>query len=783
MKKTLFIFLLACISVVNVFAQITDDQNTDTYKTGDITTIDGKEYMVHIVQPKQTMYAISKKYDIPLQDLYTINPESRQGVSIDQMIYIPLQINMPEEKMKAGTYIFHSVRPGETLYNISHIYDVSIESIKLSNPTLTSDALPVDFNLRIPYSLKTEKKKAEDAVEPKKEIQKPTIQKTIKQANKPIQKEDSLHIYTVKARETLYGVSKKFNTTVEALIVLNPELMNGLKFGQRIRIPSSDFQPSPDKIAELQDQVYPYRDSLYIYHKVKQGDNLYQLARFYAVSIDTLKTLNPTLGNDIYINQIIRFPLSDIVPGFIVHTADKNEKVKKIAKRYDVDVESLEMLNPHLARKIRIGESIRIPLEKRHVDYEAIYSVVETAESEEEIEGEDTANSFEGICKKEELKGKHIQLALMLPFYLDKVKSNTFSNINEFSKVSDYRSLRYISFYEGAMLAIDSLSKLGINIDIHVYNISNDLEETRQHLSQPEMRDMDLIIGILFTKNFKLVANFAQQNAIPLINAISRRPEIIDGNPWVFKVEPSEESSVKEAVNMLPTFKDSLYNVFIIRNNKYKHSGMVLNLKNKINAWSNDDFGYKKNYHEVIYMQDSIDGFINQADTLKKNIVFAVTENDIFVLQVLRELNELKDTFDIKVIGLPYWEDIKNVQTDYLQNLNVVIPSASYYDYSTEAMQRFNMAYRARYNTEPDELAIKGYDFTYFFTFASAAFGHDFRSCVNNLPVELLHTRLKFRHQHGNGYENTYWNAYEVIHYKKINLKKYSEKDFDQFEN
>ncbi len=778
MSKTLF--LIIAFSLLCLFSQaqevVTETQNL---KTGDLEMVDGIEYMVHIVEPKQTMYAISKKYEISLEELYRINPGADQGISIGQAVYIPLGAKNPvSNKKDDGSYIFHMVRPGETLYSISRIYSQSIDAIKKANPDLETNDLPINYKLRIPWSLeKNENKKVSGGIiasEVKEE--KPTVSQSNKSSKKAEsgQSKDSVFVYTAKARETLYGISKKFNTSIETLIALNPELINGLKFGQNIYIPKPGFEPVSTE--QEQEQVYPYRDSLYVYHKVKQGENLYSLARFYAVAIDELKSINPTLTNDIFVNQIIRFPLTTVVPDYISHTAEKKEKVKNIAKRYDVSVERLERMNPRIGRKIKTGESIRIPLEERHVDYSEIFSVVE--EAEEKIQEEETDFDGRSICAPAVLNGQKINIALMLPFYLDQYDENTFHNINEFSKISDFRNFRYLPFYEGAMIALDSLTKLGIDIDLHVYNVSHDLEETKAQLKESAMADIDLIIGILFAKNFRLVSDFARSHGIPLVNAISGRPEIINGNPWVFKVEPSVESTVDMAIDLLPPYNDSAYKVFIVRGNKYQHSGLTLKLKNKINAWSKDDFGYKKNYHELIYMDDSITGFIQQANTSKKNLVFTLSDDKIFILEILRQLNELKDTFDIQLTGFPHWEDVDNIQTEYLQNLKVQIPSSALVDYQSDAMRRFMIKYRGRYNTEPDMLAIKGYDYMMYFAYASAAYGRDFRSCINRIPVKLLHTKLDFRHDHGNGYENTYWNAYKIKNYEIIDLRKYENPDY-----
>lgn len=67
-----------------------------------------------------------------------------------------------------------------------------------------------------------------------------------------------------------------------------------------------------------------------------------------------------------------------------------------------------------------------------------------------------------------------------------------------------------IEFYEGVLVALDSLKKDGLSIQMSVFDTGNDTAKTAAILRKPEMKTMDLIIGPLYYKNFIKVADFAK---------------------------------------------------------------------------------------------------------------------------------------------------------------------------------------------------------------------------------------------------------------------------------
>lgn len=113
-------------------------------------------------------------------------------------------------------------------------------------------------------------------------------------------------IHQVEERETMFGISKRYSTSVSEIITNNDELKAGLKMGQRIRIPYIAPAALPEG-AKL--------------HSVAQGETLFSIAKAYEVTVGDIMTWNNLKGNDLSLGQ-----------GLIIQGVVKPEVSKVVAE-------------------------------------------------------------------------------------------------------------------------------------------------------------------------------------------------------------------------------------------------------------------------------------------------------------------------------------------------------------------------------------------------------------------------------------------------------------------
>ncbi|KAA6310395.1 hypothetical protein EZS27_038294, partial [termite gut metagenome] len=93
-------------------------------------------------------------------------------------------------------------------------------------------------------------------------------------------------------------------------------------------------------------------------------------------------------------------------------------------------------------------------------------------------------------------RGSTVKAAIILPF--SEVESRT----------------RMVEYYEGFLMAVDSLKRTGVSVDLYVYDSGGQNASILSILQQKEMVDMDVIFGPLYSKHIKPLANFAKANKI-----------------------------------------------------------------------------------------------------------------------------------------------------------------------------------------------------------------------------------------------------------------------------
>ncbi len=141
MKRVLVLmFLLASFQL---FAQ------TKSTKT---ETVNGKKYYVHIVESGSTLYGIKNVYGVTVQEILDANPGSEEGIRAGQKLLIPVKDNATsggQSETPATTSLTHTVEPHETLYGISRQYDLSIDELIRANPG-AENGIQVGQELKIP---------------------------------------------------------------------------------------------------------------------------------------------------------------------------------------------------------------------------------------------------------------------------------------------------------------------------------------------------------------------------------------------------------------------------------------------------------------------------------------------------------------------------------------------------------------------------------------------------------------------------------------------------------
>lgn len=167
-------------------------------------------------------------------------------------------------------------------------------------------------------------------------------------------------VYTVKKGDNLYNISKKYNTTVDEIKRYNNLKSNLLNIGDRIIIPCNV------------ENDYKDLNNNYVDYIVVKGDSLYSIARKYGTTVDRIKDLNDLKTDNLSIGQKLiiddRKGASSVLECFgdnsnvitKTHIVQKGESLYSIAKKYNTSVDRLKNKNNLSSNLISIGQELVI---------------------------------------------------------------------------------------------------------------------------------------------------------------------------------------------------------------------------------------------------------------------------------------------------------------------------------------------------------------------------------------------------------------------------------------
>jgi hypothetical protein len=155
-----------------------------------------------------------------------------------------------------------------------------------------------------------------------------------------------------------------------------------------------------------------------------------------------------------------------------------------------------------------------------------------------------------------------------------------------------------------------------------------------------------------------------------------------------------------------------------------------------------------------------------------ENLIIIASEDDPVISETLQEIHSLSKKYPVRVFGYPSLRGLENLEPKFIFELDLLVFSSSWIDYSEKDIQQFNSDFRSKFLTEPSEMSYTwlGYDIAYYFLSGLAIHGRDFLSYPEIHNPDLLQTEFDFRRTSKNdGFENRklfrvkYTKDYDVI--------------------
>ncbi len=590
------------------------------------------------------------------------------------------------------------------------------------------------------------------------------------------------YIHLVKKGETAYSISKAYGIPVEELTRENPPALYGVNEGQALRIPvtGSDTNDQP-----LQKSLQTRKDETrFIYHKLQPGETVYSLSKLYGVSENDIITANKgiditrlSVGAEIavprrqFMSERQEFAVQD--SDYIFHKVVRGESLSNIADKYGMTVRELRRENRNI-RFPQVGDYIRIPVAKKTATLPAETPKPDTVKAGPVL----PVPVFErpaGYTRVRDLSGS-LDVAVLLPLYLRQNALRTFIDSSKVVKGKSVprlvkrpddwiynNSLGFIEMYEGILLAADTLSSLGLNINLHVYDIRSDTVELMRLINNGIFDSMDIIIGPVYSSNLSIMTSYASKNGIPVVSPVQPYSNsILVNNPDLFLANASLEVAQNAIAKKISEYYSD--NIVFIHSDTAWVDPDVKNFREKIlmelsNRLPYEEIKFKEFtfYNRAAFNNDSINRLSHTLSPLTENVIIIASEEGPVVSETLQDVHTLSKKFPIKVFGYPSMRGLENLDPKFIFDLDILIYSPSWIDYSRKDVRRFDSNFRLKFLTEPQEMSYAwlGYDITYYFLSGLAIHGKDFLAHPEIHNPDLLETEFDFlRKAATDGFEN-----------------------------
>jgi len=298
-------------------------------------------------------------------------------------------------------------------------------------------------------------------------------------------------------------------------------------------------------------------------------------------------------------------------------------------------------------------------------------------------------------------------------------------------------------FYQGTIVALDSLEKKGIKVDLHLYNIASSADTSSPRfdsiLNSPAFARTNLIIGPPSTVHFKRVARYAALHNISIVSPIVSDNPIIQTNPLTSKATPSSSTEIEKMADFVTAhYRNS--NIILLHHRDAADEVYFENFKKRFK--DNMQALGKNDSANIADYSDNLEILGHKIEQSKNNVIVVPYQGASFVAKLVNKLANSKyaDDDSIVLFGMHNWLNNDNLDMANLDTLNFHFPSNDCVNYTDSCTKRFIRTYRYDYYTEPSYYACQGFDIAYFYIGLLGKYGTDMQNHLSDTKYNGVHT-------------------------------------------
>jgi hypothetical protein len=346
-------------------------------------------------------------------------------------------------------------------------------------------------------------------------------------------------------------------------------------------------------------------------------------------------------------------------------------------------------------------------------------------------------------------------IAMLLPFGLDHLNPGS-----SYTDISLKQANIALDYYQGFKLALDSLTALGYNYKLRVYDTKGVVSQAHALAYNPQIRASDLIVGPIFPDDMKAFASVLASARKPIVSPLApAAPSTIANQNLVTVIPPLAYhawATAKYIQERLNTNK-----IFVLKSGYSEDNDYIIPFKNTVDSLS-------KGRTQVI-QTTIVRGRLNllepQLSINSPNIILMPSTNQAFLTVTMRTLDSLAKKYPIILFGHPSWEKFSFLRSEVLQRLRTHITSADVVDHKAAATISFQRTYHKAYHIDASEYALIGFDQGLYFGRLLGADNGNLKDLAAS-DFKGLNNDFHFIKKPGVGYINTHVNIMDYRYYE-----------------
>lgn len=531
---------------------------------------------------------------------------------------------------------YYDVQPKESIYQLTSKLGVSREQIVRLNPS-AADGLKPRMRLYFPVS------EFESAA---------GNRHAVYAAAAGVTK------HVVKKGETIYGIARQYGMSPDYLAELNPNVADGLKTGDELRIVADAELPgNPQAGSARADKLQPDADG-YVRYTIKNGDTLYAIANGHGVTLESVLEANPNVNPVGYkAGEVLLIPVaapgqsSPAAPVTVVSSA-----ASVTAGTTGSDV----LLTPFDPDADEADASVSVPDAER----------------------------------------PQMNVAVMLPFMLNETEQSRTTQL-------------YTEFFKGMLMAADTLRNMeGAQVNFRFYDTASSLDTVQSILRRPEIASIDLVVAPDNHEQLTAIVDAVDSETL-VFNIFAVKDEGYRSHRNVIQTNIPHDAMYERAIDAFMDKYQGVLPVFLNRNAGLADKDpFVKALKERLTAQGRD-------FREVNFDNSLSDDDLAAFDPDLTPVVFvprsgSKTEFARFVRALIAMRERAARPSDVTVFGYPEWITFRGDSFNELCDLDATIYSRFFSSDTDRGIRALKERYKEIYGTEMFEAVptqgILGYD-------------------------------------------------------------------------